>query len=126
MYPDPYEFRPERFLDSRPDPAAWMPFGGGVRRCLGANFAQLELRTVLRTVLTSVRLRAVDLAAEPAVRHRFTFAPKHGCRAVVEELEPDARVRKRRFSREREHDRRPGLSQTCKFSPSEFAAPAKY
>ena len=52
------EFRPERFLDGRPESYAWIPFGGGVRRCIGASFAQVEMRVVLREVLRRVRLRA--------------------------------------------------------------------
>ena len=62
VYPEPDEFRPERFLDGEPDPRAWVPFGGGVRRCLGASFATLEMKVVLRTALGMVRLRAVDPA----------------------------------------------------------------
>ena len=58
-YPEPDEFRPERFLDGTPEDAAWIPFGGGVRRCLGARFAELEMKVILTQVLTTARLRAV-------------------------------------------------------------------
>ena len=50
-FPDPYSFKPERFVDGSPDTYSWIPFGGGTRRCLGASFAQLEMRVVLRTLL---------------------------------------------------------------------------
>ena len=56
LYPEPRAFRPERFLGEEQPPAySWIPFGGGVRRCIGAAFAQLEIKTVLRTVLASAR-----------------------------------------------------------------------
>ena len=58
LYESPEEFRPERFLDGGAESYAWIPFGGGVRRCIGASFAQVEMRTVLREVLRRVRLRA--------------------------------------------------------------------
>jgi cytochrome P450 len=60
LYPDPLAFRPERFLGQGPETYAWLPFGGGIRRCVGAAFAQLELRTVLRTVLASVDVAPPD------------------------------------------------------------------
>ena len=96
IYPEPERFRPERFLPGEPEPAIWLPFGGGVRRCLGAGLAQLEIKTVLRTVLREASLRAVGGADEPAVRRRFTFAPRHGARVVSEPLAREA-PRRRRF-----------------------------
>lgn len=84
LHPDPTEFRPERFLDGESEP--WIPFGGGVRRCLGASFAQLEMKVVIRAVLAAATLRALDPADEPVARRRFTFAPAHEARATVEEI----------------------------------------
>ena len=52
IYPDPYAFRPERFLGESPGTYTWIPFGGGRRRCLGASFAMLEMKIVLRAVLS--------------------------------------------------------------------------
>jgi cytochrome P450 len=85
LHPDPDEFRPERFLDGN-ESEPWHPFGGGVRRCLGASFAQLEMKVVLRAVLAATNLRAPDPADEPTARRRFTFAPAHEARATVEEV----------------------------------------
>ena len=51
IYPDPYAFRPERFLEESPGTYTWLPFGGGRRRCIGASFAQLEMQIVLRAGL---------------------------------------------------------------------------
>jgi cytochrome P450 len=70
-------FCPERFLDARPDPSTWLPFGGGRRRCAGAAFAQLEIRTILQVVLTRRSLRAPNRDAERPVLRGVTFAPKH-------------------------------------------------
>ena len=60
VYPEPDAFRPERFLGVKPGTYTWLPFGGGVRRCIGASFALFEMQVVLGTVLRSVELRAVD------------------------------------------------------------------
>jgi cytochrome P450 len=84
LYEDPEEFRPERFLEGEHEGGLWIPFGGGVRRCLGANFAQLEMRVVLATILGMVRLRAPDPEPEGVARRRFTFAPARGACVVVE------------------------------------------
>jgi cytochrome P450 family 135 len=85
LYPSPEQFRPERFLDDGAESYAWIPFGGGVRRCIGASFAQVEMRVVLREVLRRVRLRADSQRRErPQVRH-VTVVPSRGCRVVVEE-----------------------------------------
>jgi cytochrome P450 len=87
-YPQPEEFRPERFLSGTPEGAAWIPFGGGVRRCLGARFAELEMKIVLGQIIASARLSPVGQSAEGVRRKRFTFAPDRGAGAVVDELLP--------------------------------------
>jgi cytochrome P450 len=84
VHADPGDFRPERFLEGQGEP--WHPFGGGIRRCLGASFAQLEMKVVIRAVLAAATLRAVDPADEPIARKRFTFAPGYSARATVEEI----------------------------------------
>jgi cytochrome P450 len=83
VYPDPYAFRPERFLHSAPPPFAWIPFGGGVRRCLGAAFADLEMRTVIETVLSRVELAGASRNEERIARRNVTFAPRRGVRLRV-------------------------------------------
>lgn len=80
VYPEPYAFRPERFLDAKPDTYAWIPFGGGVRRCLGAAFAELEMRVVLQEVLRRRRLVPVSARAEHVARRNVTFSPAKGTR----------------------------------------------
>ena len=82
-YPDPYAFRPERWLDRKPDTYAWVPFGGGVRRCLGAAFAELEMRVVLAAVLRRRMLVPVTPSAERVARRNVTFSPAHGTRLVA-------------------------------------------
>src|SRR6266508_1701618 len=84
LYPDPHEFRPERFLDGHADAYAWIPFGGGVRRCLGAAFAQFEMRIVLRAILERADLRAPDLKPERVKTRNITLAPGKGARVVLE------------------------------------------
>jgi cytochrome P450 len=78
LYPEPYAFRPERFLESPPTTYGWIPFGGGVRRCLGAAFAELEMRVVLQTVLRHCVLTGAGRGAEHVVRRNVTLSPRHG------------------------------------------------
>lgn len=79
-YAHPNEFRPERFLGSRPQTYAWVPFGGGVKRCLGASFSMRELISVLHTLLREGEFSAVDEKAERIVRRSIMLAPQHGTR----------------------------------------------
>jgi cytochrome P450 family 135 len=83
LYPEPYAFRPERFLAESPETFSWIPFGGGTRRCIGAAFAQVEMRVVLRTVLRMVELRAASTEPEEAVRRNVTLSPRNGTPALV-------------------------------------------
>ncbi len=83
-YPAPREFRPERFLgENPPDTYTWIPFGGGTRRCLGAAFAQMEMRVVIERVLSRARLEPVGSRPEAVVRRGITMVPKTGTRVIV-------------------------------------------
>ena len=83
LYPEPQEFRPERFLDGKADSYAWIPFGGGVRRCIGAAFAHYEMQIVIRTILERAELEAPDPAPERVVPRNITLAPADDCRVVL-------------------------------------------
>ncbi|SOJ52520.1 Putative cytochrome P450 137 [Mycobacterium simulans] len=86
LYREPDKFRPERFLDgNEPDPSAWLPFGGGVRRCPGANLAMLEMRVVLTTILRHVRLEPDRPEPETPTAYHVTTVPARGGRVVVTE-----------------------------------------
>jgi cytochrome P450 family 135 len=75
IYPHPRRFLPERFLERPPGTYTWIPFGGGVRRCLAASYAELEMKRVLRTVLTEVDLRPAEGDSEHARRSAISFSP---------------------------------------------------
>jgi cytochrome P450 len=83
LFPEPEAFRPERFADPDIESYAWLPFGGGVRRCIGASFAMLEMRVVLRRVLERCELVAANPEPERPKRRSVTFAPHRGARVVV-------------------------------------------
>jgi len=79
-YDNPNEFRPERFLGTRPQTYAWVPFGGGAKRCLGASFSMRELITVLHALLREGEFSAVDENPERIVRRSIMLAPRYGTR----------------------------------------------
>ncbi|MSX01738.1 MAG: cytochrome P450 [Actinobacteria bacterium] len=82
IYPDPYQFRPERFLEKPPGTYTWIPFGGGMRRCVGSAFALFEMRAVLRAVLTNFDVEAAG-GSERIARRSLTLIPDHGGRIRI-------------------------------------------
>jgi cytochrome P450 len=90
VYPEPFAFRPERFLDAAPDTYAWIPFGGGVRRCLGAAFAELEMRVVLRAIVEGCNLAPARGRPERVGRRNVTLSPRAGTPVIVAAKRPAA------------------------------------
>ena len=82
-YPEPEAFRPERFLGPDGPVDAWIPFGGGKRRCIGSHLALLELKTVIAEVVRRVELRPADPAPERQVVRHVTLVPEHGARVIA-------------------------------------------
>jgi cytochrome P450 family 135 len=86
LYPEADRFRPERFVDDGAESYAWLPFGGGIRRCIGAALAQAEMAEVIRTVLSRAELRPVRPEPEPVVLRGITLVPRHGTPVEVEAI----------------------------------------
>jgi cytochrome P450 family 135 len=82
-YPEPYAFRPERFLADAPATYAWIPFGGGVRRCIGAAFAEMEMRVALDEIVRRRALRPASSTAEKVARRNVTFSPARGTMVIA-------------------------------------------
>src|SRR5205814_538733 len=78
IYPNPHEFRPERFLDQKPGTYTWIPFGGGIRRCLGATLAMAEQRVVLRAIAKRTDMVAPNPAPEAPRERNVTMIPRRG------------------------------------------------
>lgn len=83
IFPDPDRFDPQRFVDAKPNTFAWVPYGGGTRRCIGAAFANMEMDIVLRTVLRQFTIQTTDALGEKVHSRGVAFTPKKGGRVVV-------------------------------------------
>jgi cytochrome P450 len=83
VYPEPDQFRPERFLEQPPGTYTWIPFGGGVRRCIGASFAQFEMTVVLRELVARRRVRPVRPESERPYRRAITETPRHDAEVIL-------------------------------------------
>jgi cytochrome P450 len=83
LYPEPFEFRPERWLGRKPGTYEWIPFGGGIRRCLGAALAMAEMRVVLEATARRLDLEAADPEPERALHRNVTMIPARGGRVVL-------------------------------------------
>jgi cytochrome P450 len=114
IYSDPYEFRPERFLDEPPGTYTWIPFGGGRRRCLGASFAQLEMNLVLRAILSHSEVGLDGGSLEPGRRRAITLSPRDGARTVL----------RARRSRDNGSRQKPQLKQPSEQKPRPSPQPS--
>jgi cytochrome P450 len=83
-WPEPDRFKPERFIGAKIDPYAWLPFGGGIRRCLGMAFALMEMKVVVGVMMRRARLRLVGKDPLRVVRRGITLAPDGGTPVVLE------------------------------------------
>ena len=83
VYPDPRQFRPERFIEQPAGTYTWIPFGGGVRRCLGASFAMFEMQMVLAAIVRGADLQPAASASERVRRRAITWTPSRGAEVVA-------------------------------------------
>jgi cytochrome P450 len=90
LYPEPERFHPDRFRAFKPSPWEWLPFGGGLRKCIGAAFAMYEMKMVLAALLPRVDFQLADESAVRPVRRGITITPAHGLPIVVRARRPRA------------------------------------
>ncbi len=91
VYPQPRSFRPERFLEEPAGTYTWIPFGGGVRRCIAASYAQLEMRQVIRSTIEAVELRPVAARSERPTRSAIAFSPDQEGAVIATHRRPATR-----------------------------------
>lgn len=89
LYPDPQAFKPERFLERQFSPYEFLPFGGGVRRCIGEALAQFEMKLILGTMLSRYKLSLAEQAPERPQRRGVILAPANGVRMILQGLVPN-------------------------------------
>jgi cytochrome P450 len=96
IYPQPRVFLPERFLEQQGgraiDTYTWIPFGGGVRRCVAASFAQMEMKSVIQTMLKQVDLRPVSAPSERPMRSSIAFVPDQSGQVIATRRVPDGHL----------------------------------
>ncbi len=83
LWPNPDQFNPDRFLESRPGPYTFFPFGGGARRCLGASFATYQMKIAIAEILSRAELKPVDGYTAHATRRGIAFAPSDGLPVIA-------------------------------------------
>jgi len=93
LFPNPDRFEPDRFLETLPDTYAWIPFGGGIRRCIGATFAHMEMDVVLRVLLERVELVPTSAAPERWAFRGVVWAPDQGGQTMVRRRAPQPAAR---------------------------------
>jgi len=87
-YPEPWRFDPDRFSNKKASPYEWLPFGGGIRRCVGMAFALYEMKMVLSATLARVKFRLTDVRAARVERRSITLSPEGGLSLIVERKAP--------------------------------------